>query len=57
MTLPSYEILTLQVARGANIRAKDINHVSPLMQAAQYGYLECVQYLLSLGKYTLYMNT
>ena len=45
------DVCTLLVENGAQICAKDINQVSPLMQAAQYGYQECVEYLLSLGKY------
>ena len=47
----SHNYIILQVKNGADIHAKDINQVSPLMQAAQYGYQECVQYLLSIGEF------
>ena len=44
-------MLTLsQVEHGAEIRAKDINQLTPLMQASSSGFKECVQYLLTYGK-------
>ncbi|XP_072034493.1 transient receptor potential cation channel subfamily A member 1-like [Amphiura filiformis] len=43
------DLCTFLVERGAAIRAYDVNQVSPLMQAAQGGFKECVQYLMSLA--------
>ncbi|XP_072034633.1 uncharacterized protein [Amphiura filiformis] len=43
------ELVTYLVERGADIRALDVNNVSPMMQAAHCGFKDCVQYLLAMG--------
>ena len=40
----------LKVTHGADICSKDINHVTPLMEAANGGFLEVVEFLLKIGR-------
>ena len=40
----------MQVRHGADIAAKDINNETPLMLAAHGGFLDVVQYFLTIGK-------
>ena len=46
----------LKVENGAQIRSKDINDMTPLLQAAQCGFKDIVQYLLSIGMSNLMYN-
>ncbi|XP_072032763.1 transient receptor potential cation channel subfamily A member 1-like [Amphiura filiformis] len=43
------DVCRLLIENGADIRAKDINQLTPLMQAAQSGFEECVQILLTMA--------
>ncbi|XP_072042795.1 transient receptor potential cation channel subfamily A member 1-like [Amphiura filiformis] len=43
------DVCKLLIENGADIRAKDINQMTPLMHAAQSGFEECVQILLNMG--------
>ena len=43
----------MQVEHGADISAKDINNETPLMLAAHGGFLDVVQYFLTIGNYFL----